>query len=247
MKPARITQEFGKQLQDLVRDGQTQPTHRPKSRPQAQGQPGQVVPFMLLEDVRSGEKAKAAKLTGGSAWSKQIVTVSGLRDEAAEFQIMWNEETIENISIYATPAEMQAKLLEFSFINPSDIGVQFGNHSRAINSQGDLQEFLPFRWIIKTRPGLESLELMVPTITTGEQTWMGAERSVLEDSYQLIDVQSILPVGVDLDGNTPMQAGAIGLASYVNSSDRALGWVISSLEARNLTGDFTEIVSVDYY
>src|SRR6056300_970949 len=133
MKPARITQEFGKQLQDLVRDGQTQPAHRPKTQSSSMGVPGYMVPVMLLDDVASGESCRAAKLIRVDAWSSYLITAFGLKDSSGEFELTWNEETVSGISIYATPAEMQAKLLEFSFINPADVRVQFGNHSRAIN------------------------------------------------------------------------------------------------------------------
>lgn len=246
---AKISIGLGKDLQELVRKSGQVPQFRPKSQPASRARPGQVVPFMLLEDVESGEKAKASRLTAGSAWSKYLLTTSGLKDEDGEFQLEWNEETIEDISINATPAELQETLLGFTFLNAGDVLVQFGNHSRSVSSRGsddDVREFNVYRWIVKTRPGLESLGLFAPNISQGEQTWMGSEVTQLEDSHQVIEVQSVLPVGVNIDNNSPMQAGAIGLASYVHTPENSLGWVISSLEARNLTGDFTELPFVEY-
>jgi len=196
-----------------------------------------MVPVMLLDDVASGESCRAAKLIRVDAWSSYLITAFGLKDSSGEFELTWNEETVSGISIYATPAEMQAKLLEFSFINPADVRVQFGNHSRAINSQGDLQEFQPFRWIIKVKPEHIAYGAFEAEITTGPQTWMGVEPTQLQDSHQDIDVRSLIPVGVDVNGSTPMQAGAIGLASVVPG----FGWVLNAIEARNLTGDFFEV------
>lgn len=202
---------------------------------------------MLLEDLESGKSARAARLTGDQDRQKQMLTVFGLKDANAEFQIAWNNEIVSGISIYATPAELKSRLEEFTFIEPGDLVVQFGNHTRAVGEE--IAEFPVFRWIVKFRPGLELFQelsederLMVPTITDGNQTWMGAEETQLEDAYDLKEVCSLLPVGVDLENNTPMQAGAICLATKI----RPFGWVVDAVEARHLTGDFIEIVYAEY-
>lgn len=242
----KITKGLYDDISDLVRKSAEDPSFRPRASQHKKQLPGMVVPFMLLEDIESGEQAKAVRLTTGSAHTKYLLTASGLRDEDAEFRLIWGEETISEVSVSSTPVELRQRLLEFSFLSENDVYVQLGNHSRAVNSRGDIEEFNLYRWIVKLRPGLESLEMPAPSISTGEQIWMGIEKTQLEDSYELIRVRSLLPVGVDLYGNSPMQAGAIGLATYMQATERPAGWVIQSLEARNLTGDFLEIPDIDY-
>lgn len=224
------------------------PANSLESGPQSGVRHESDIVFLLLEDLESGQPARAAVLRADLKQQKQMLTVYGLRDADAEFQIEWDSETITGISIYATPDELKQRLIEFTFVESKSISVQFGNHVRPIGE--DVEEFQVFRWIVKLSRSLSVAEqikaialgnspevpLMEPTIVTGNQTWLGSEFTEWEDSGRTIYVRSALPVGVDLDNNTPMQAGAIGVATWVESA----GWVVHAIEARHITGDFIQ-------
>ena len=236
MEEALITKQFGLDLQNLVLKDRGTPQHFPRERSALQSSPESKIFVLLLEDIESGQSAKAARLVPLSFYKKQLITVYGLMDSSATFDIEWNSETVSGISIYATPLELKAKLGQFSFINAGDVGVMFGNHTREVDEQ--LEEYQVFRWIVQLDQGVEDFGLMEPTIAAGNhQTWLGSEWTFLEDTDESIDVYSVLPVGVDIENKTPMQAGAICTAFFSEEP----GWCLDAIEARSIATDFVEI------
>lgn len=235
-KTVKIGQRLGYELQDLNR----QLRNRPRDGRSDGEQPTQLVggksKIMLLEDLNSGSFAWASFLSGDLLTRKYLLTIFGLIDDDAEFDLEWSGETVEGIRADSTPAEVKARLEEFSFVDDNEFGVQFGRHTRELR-EGFEQEFSVYRWIIKQHdPEGDDYGLFVPTVPEYDQTWAGAEETFLQDSYEITRVVSYIPVGVDIENNSPMRAGAIGSAFY----DEELGWCVDAIEARNITGDFVE-------
>lgn len=240
VEEANITPGFGAELQDLVRRDRLRGQPPRRDREEGPGGEGKIF-IMLLEDLESGQSAKAAWLACNSDIPKQMITAYGLLGVDTEFEIVWNEETVSGISVHATALELLAKLEEFTFIAPGDVGVMFGNHLRPIAEE--MEEFPVFRWIVQLHNGADQFGLMDPNISSNDrQAWMGCEKTLLEDTDETIDVWSVLPVGVDIENKTPMQAGAIGTAFLAEDP----GWCVDAIEARSITTDFVE-VPIDYY
>lgn len=241
VEKASITPGFGRDLQDLVRKDRANPAYPVKGQRQPGNAFGGKIFFMLLEELRSGKSAWAVRLTATET-RKQLLTIYGEKNPDSTFNIKWQGETVLAISAYATPLELKTRLEEFSFIDQGDIFVQFGNHVRAIGDK-ETGEFNTFRWIVKFREAFPDPGLMQPAQTTGN-IWPGVEETELEDSYDLIKVKSGIPVGLDIAGNSPMVAGAIGIASFIQGEDRPYGWAVDAIEARHLLGDTT--IEVQY-
>jgi hypothetical protein len=233
---AFITPSFGIQLQDLVRKDRGMPTKPRLVTAHTAKTEGKIF-VMLLEDLESGKRAKAAWLAGETSIPKQMITAYGeLNSPHTEFKIDWNDETVSGISVHSTALELKAKLEEFSFIEPGAVGVFFGNHLRSVH--GEIEEFQVFRWIVQIHNGADQFGLMDPNISSNSrQAWMGCEATDLEDTRDTIEVRSVLPVGVDIENKTPMQRGAIGTAFV----DETLGWCVDAIEARSVTTDFIEL------
>jgi hypothetical protein len=241
---AFITPQFGLQLQELVRDRRATPQRPRPAMPHSAKRDGKII-VMLLEDLESGKRARAAWLTGQETIPKQMLTVYGYPVSnlmiPATFSVAWNGETVDEISVHATAVELKTRLEEFSFINPGDVGVFFGNHLRTIHDV--VHEFDVFRWIVQIHNGADQFGLMKPTIDSNHrQTWMGCEATILEDTRDTIDVTSVVPVGTDIKNITPMQRGAIGTAF----AHPETGWTVDAIEARNVTTDFVDHVIFPY-
>lgn len=243
-----LSPEFLEELNELVRWWRVRKDDRPLPAEKSKRGAQSDVAVMLLEDLESGQLAKATVLEGEPYRNATLLTVFGEPAAADTFQLTWQKdddsdpETVTGISKFATPAELTERLREFSFVNSRNLTVQLGNHTRVVD--GETVAYNTYRWLIEVTDRLLAAPLMVPETdgSSSSQSWMGAEKTLARDTGRLLDVLSLLPVGVDVSNNTPMQAGAIAIVAEVLS----FGWAVHAVEARHLSTDFVEVAEVSY-
>ena len=197
---------------------------------------------MLLEEIESGQSGRAAVLSGDKTLDRFFITVYGALNGNEVFRLRWlnggSYEEVDSVSVSSTPLEMKRAIESFSFINPGDVSVSFGNHVRLI--QEAPQEFNVWRWLVTVRNGVGSGEIILPAAQSSFAFWVGSERTWLRDTGGTIQVSSPLPIGNTRSGKTPQQPGAIAVVDWIDS----IGWTINAIESRFI--DTTADGEVDY-